>query len=269
VTPSNLRETQTNVLKSDQNGLTVRVRLAQLQFVPATGNGKPFTKLVAPNTDSPGAPGIPGIPVNSGVLGVPDGANVQVKTSNLQSQTIDGVDVFPVQPDVADQAARTRSAAIITARRSKRSAITPPSGPATTIGATRAAVVRPSHVAPVVWLSTYARSARLYSQSPNLRGDQRGEQSAEAGMRERGVHGPHDRAAAAAAHRAAEHTYAPTIPTSTPPAVLPLRAGRPIDGAMDIDEYRTAHSTSRCAGSWAARRGTRRRPTWRRRSRRA
>lgn len=42
---------------------------------------------------------------------------------------------------------RSRSEVTITRRRSKRSASTPPSGPKTTIGATRAAVVTASQVA--------------------------------------------------------------------------------------------------------------------------
>ncbi len=102
VAPSDLAATKVTLLKSSVNGLTVRVKLPQLQFVPQIGNGKAFTKLVAPNTDSPGAVGSPGIPVASSVLGVPDGAGIVVKTSNVQAQTIDGVDVFPIQPEASD-----------------------------------------------------------------------------------------------------------------------------------------------------------------------
>jgi hypothetical protein len=102
VAPSDLAATKVTLLKSTVNGLTVRIRLPQLQFVPQTGNGKAYTKLVAPNTDSPGPAGSPGIPVASSVLGVPDGAEIVVKTSNVQAQTIDGVDVFPIQPEASD-----------------------------------------------------------------------------------------------------------------------------------------------------------------------
>jgi len=41
--------------------------------------------------------------------------------------------------------ARTRSLAIMTARRSKRSPSSPATGPSSTMGSTRAAVVAPSH----------------------------------------------------------------------------------------------------------------------------
>ena len=46
--------------------------------------------------------------------------------------------------------ARTTSETIIVVRRSKRSAITPPSGPRTTIGTIRAAVVAASQ--PALWV---------------------------------------------------------------------------------------------------------------------
>ncbi len=102
VAPSDLAATKVTLLKSSVNGLTVRVKLPQLQFVPQTGNGKAFTKLVAPNAGTLGAVGSPGIPVVSSVLGVPDDAGIVVKTSNVQAQTIDGVDVFPIQPEPSD-----------------------------------------------------------------------------------------------------------------------------------------------------------------------
>ena len=62
--------------------------------------------------------------------------------------------------------ARTRSDTTITVWRSNRSAITPPSGPRTTSGTTRAAVVAASQAALCVRSYTKASSATLYSQSP-------------------------------------------------------------------------------------------------------
>jgi hypothetical protein len=106
VKPSRLGASKAKLLSSDENGLKLRVQLAQLNFVPETGGGKSYSKLVAPNSDSPGAPGTPGIPVSSYLLGVPDGAQLDVETSNVQQQTIDGVNVFPAQPDPADAATK-------------------------------------------------------------------------------------------------------------------------------------------------------------------
>jgi hypothetical protein len=102
VTPSTSNQAQTSVLKSDENGLTVRVSLPELHFVPETGGGRTWSKLVVDNTDSPGSPGSPGIPTISNTLGVPDGAALKVTATNSTSQTVDGVDVFPAQPEPVD-----------------------------------------------------------------------------------------------------------------------------------------------------------------------
>ncbi|MGH2897625.1 MAG: C25 family cysteine peptidase, partial [Solirubrobacteraceae bacterium] len=103
-TPSTLSEAKATVMKSDENGITLRVRLPQLQFVSEQGGGKSFTKLVAPGTETPGNPGQPGIPVSSEVIAVPDGAQLEVKATKTESFTIGGVEVFPIQPDPVDQA---------------------------------------------------------------------------------------------------------------------------------------------------------------------
>ena len=47
--------------------------------------------------------GTPGIPVVSNVLAVPDGAQIQVKTNDVDKVKMTGVDVFPAQPDPVDQ----------------------------------------------------------------------------------------------------------------------------------------------------------------------
>jgi hypothetical protein len=102
VKPSRLSDTQMKVLKSDANGMKVQVRLPVLHFVPKTGGGKTWTQLVLANTDSPGDPGTPGIPVASNILGVPSGAKVVVKAGDVDSYTLDGINVFPAQPDPVD-----------------------------------------------------------------------------------------------------------------------------------------------------------------------
>ena len=80
VRPSTLADVKATVLGSDENGLSVRMQLPVLRFVEETGGGRTWTKLVLPDTDSPGAPGTPGIPVVSNTFGVPDGATVKVQT---------------------------------------------------------------------------------------------------------------------------------------------------------------------------------------------
>jgi hypothetical protein len=91
------------VLKSDARRLRVRVQLPAVQFVPREADGKAWTQLVLPNSDSPGTPGTPGIPVVSDVLAVPDGAKLKVSVNDVDKILVDGVDLFPAQPDPVDQ----------------------------------------------------------------------------------------------------------------------------------------------------------------------
>jgi Peptidase family C25/Propeptide_C25 len=91
------------ILRSDARRLRVRVELPAVQFVPREADGKAWTQLVLPNSDSPGVPGTPGIPVVSDVLAVPDGAKMKVSVNDVDKILVDGVDVFPVQPDPVDQ----------------------------------------------------------------------------------------------------------------------------------------------------------------------
>ena len=91
------------ILRSDARRLRLRVELPAVQFVPREAGGKAWTQLVLPNSDSPGTPGTPGIPVVSDVLAVPDGAKLKVSINDVDKILVDGVDVFPVQPDPVDQ----------------------------------------------------------------------------------------------------------------------------------------------------------------------
>jgi hypothetical protein len=102
VVPSTLKNAETTVLSSDENGMRLRVKLPALAFTAQTGGGKSWTQLVLPNSDAPGADGTPGIPVVSSTFGVPDGATVKVAASGAESYVIDGVDVFPNQPEPVD-----------------------------------------------------------------------------------------------------------------------------------------------------------------------
>ena len=102
VIPSKLKAATTTVLSSDANGMRLRVRLPALSFSAQTGGAKSWTQLNLPNSGAPAAPGKPGIPVVSSTFGVPDGATVAVKPGSGESYVIDGVDVYPSQPDPVD-----------------------------------------------------------------------------------------------------------------------------------------------------------------------
>jgi hypothetical protein len=90
------------VVGSDGRRLRVKIQMPELGFAPAEGGGKAWTKLGLPTSDAPGTPGTPGIPVVSDVLAIPDGAKVGVKVNDVNKIAMDGVDVFPAQPDPVD-----------------------------------------------------------------------------------------------------------------------------------------------------------------------
>ncbi len=100
---STVATTAATVMSEDVNGMTVRVQLPELRFVPETAGGQQWTRLALPDTDTPGAPGTPGIPVSSSMLGIPDGATYTVEAKATSSYTLDGVNVYPVQDDPVDQ----------------------------------------------------------------------------------------------------------------------------------------------------------------------
>jgi hypothetical protein len=103
-TAASVSKPTTRVLHGDTNGMTIHVDLPELQFVPETGGGQKWTKLALKGTDAPGAPGTPGIPTTSDVLAISQGATYSVSAKVTSSYTVDGVNVYPVQDDVVDQA---------------------------------------------------------------------------------------------------------------------------------------------------------------------
>ncbi|HEV7804309.1 MAG TPA: C25 family cysteine peptidase [Solirubrobacteraceae bacterium] len=102
VVPSTLSSVKSTVLSSDVNGMTVRVSMPQLQFAPQTGGGRNWTQLVLPSSASPSGDGKPDIPVVSQLVGVPDGAKLSVVAGSTESYEIEGVDVYPAQPEALD-----------------------------------------------------------------------------------------------------------------------------------------------------------------------
>jgi hypothetical protein len=105
VKPSTRATTRTTLIRNDVNGMQLKVDLPAVQFLPRTGGGQTWSELKLPQTDTPSAPGTPGIPVASSSFGIPQGATLEVKPGKTESITLQGVDVFPAQPDPLDQAA--------------------------------------------------------------------------------------------------------------------------------------------------------------------
>ena len=102
VIPSTRKSAAATVMSSDANGMRLRVSMPQLQFAPQNGGGKNWTQLVLPNTDTLGNDGKPGIPVVSQQFGVPNGATLTVVPGTTESYKIEGVEVFPTQPEALD-----------------------------------------------------------------------------------------------------------------------------------------------------------------------
>jgi len=102
VKPSKLEDVKTTILQNDANGMKVKVDLPALRFVDEEGGGRTWTKLVLPDTDTPSQPGSPAIPMVTNTLAVPEGATLKVEASDKSSYKLDGVDVFPAQPQPAD-----------------------------------------------------------------------------------------------------------------------------------------------------------------------
>jgi hypothetical protein len=102
VVPSRLKAVKTTILSSDENGMHLRIQLPALTFSAQTGGGRSWTQLSLPDTDAPADAGKPAIPVVSSTFGVPDGAKLEVDPGKTESYTLDGVDVYPKQPDVVD-----------------------------------------------------------------------------------------------------------------------------------------------------------------------
>ena len=96
------------ILRSDARRLRVRVELPAVQFVPREADGQAWTQLVLQNSGLGGAPGNPGIPVVSDIFAVPDGAKLKLSVNDVDKILIDGVDVFPAQPEPMDQETEPR-----------------------------------------------------------------------------------------------------------------------------------------------------------------
>lgn len=103
VAPSRRASGTATVLSSSIESLRLRVQLPEVRFAPRIAGGRNWTQLLVPNTDAPSKPGTPGIPVVSSTYAVPDGARVVITPLKTQSYTVDGVDVFPAQPESVDQ----------------------------------------------------------------------------------------------------------------------------------------------------------------------
>lgn len=91
-----------SVVRSTPEGITVRVNLPDPQLIPKTGGGQAWEQLVMPGLDTSGAPGQPGVPATAETFAVPEGAKVEVTAKQASGYTLDGVNLYPAQPEPLD-----------------------------------------------------------------------------------------------------------------------------------------------------------------------
>ena len=96
------KEVETQLLASDERGLTVRVTLPQARFAPRHLGRRDWAEMVMDGLGTGGSNGQPGVPMLLEQFGVPTGADVSVSVSNVSSYTLRGVNLLPHQPEPVD-----------------------------------------------------------------------------------------------------------------------------------------------------------------------
>ncbi|MBJ7329726.1 MAG: hypothetical protein JHC95_07515 [Solirubrobacteraceae bacterium] len=90
------------VVKSTPQELTLNVQLPAPTLVPKTGGGKAYEQLVMPGLSTTAPAGEPGVPSMAESFGIPEGAKVEVTAQDTAGYTLDGVDLYPTQPQPLD-----------------------------------------------------------------------------------------------------------------------------------------------------------------------
>src|SRR4051794_33090014 len=101
--PSGVSETKTTVLASDERHLKLHVDLPPAQFVSHQVGGKDFLEMTMEGMGQSGDVGDPGPPAKTSLFAVPEGADVNVSFSNVKGYELNGVNLYPRQPQPVDQ----------------------------------------------------------------------------------------------------------------------------------------------------------------------
>ena len=107
-------EAGATVLSSNERELKLRVQLPAAQFTPKQVGGQDFIEMTMEGMGQGGDNGEPGLPALSKFFAIPEGANVEIETSNVQSYTLQDVNLYPTQPQPVDQKPPTPKPAIDT-----------------------------------------------------------------------------------------------------------------------------------------------------------
>jgi hypothetical protein len=90
------------VVSSTERVLKLHVAFPQANFAPRSGGGKDYTMVTMDGMGQTGKAGQPGVPSMVENFAVPEGAKVQIKVDKTSSYTLEGVNLFPRQPDSMD-----------------------------------------------------------------------------------------------------------------------------------------------------------------------
>src|SRR3954470_1666356 len=100
---STVNEARATVLESTERTLTVQFKLPPPNFVAHQVGGKDFVELEMEGTGLGAGDGQPGLPALSRFFGIPEGATVDVDPGSVKGYTLDGVNLYPDQPEPVDQ----------------------------------------------------------------------------------------------------------------------------------------------------------------------
>lgn len=93
---------RTRLLSSTERGLTMHVTLPRAHFANRRLGGRDWSELVMVGMGPAARVGAPGVPTYTARLGIPTGADVSVKTSNVSSYVLTGVNLLPHQAEAVD-----------------------------------------------------------------------------------------------------------------------------------------------------------------------
>jgi hypothetical protein len=79
------------------------MQLPAVQFVAHQAGGQDFLEPTMEGMGKGGNNGEPGLPAMTKYFGIPEGADVSVNVSNVQSYTLNNVSLYPTQPEPKDQ----------------------------------------------------------------------------------------------------------------------------------------------------------------------
>jgi hypothetical protein len=95
-------EARTTVLESTERTLKLHVELPRAQFVTREAGRERYVEMTMEGMTTGGDPGKPGLPASADLFGIPQGADVSMRVSNVRSHEERDVLLYPAQRDALD-----------------------------------------------------------------------------------------------------------------------------------------------------------------------